>query len=171
MDSAAEARRSGYSATRVLIAPDKFKGSLSARRVASAVAEGIERVNPDVYIDICPVADGGDGTLEAAVSAGFRRVPVEVEGPTGQIVTAAYGERDRVALVELAEAVGLRRLASNSLAPMTASTYGAGQLVDAAIGAGNRTVVLAIGGSASSDGGAGLVKLSVRKCSISAVGP
>ncbi|HEX9034364.1 MAG TPA: glycerate kinase [Streptosporangiaceae bacterium] len=142
----------------VLIAPDKFKGSLSAPSVASAIATGIGRARPDVAVDLCPVADGGEGTLEAAISAGFRRVQAEVEGPTGEPVRAAYGERDGVALVELAEAVGLGRLADDRLAPLTASTYGAGQLVDAAIRAGNKTIVLAIGGSATSDGGAGLVE-------------
>jgi len=143
---------------RVLIAPDKFKGSLSARSVASAIATGIRRARRDVALDLCPVADGGEGTLEAAISAGFGRVPVEVEGPTGKPVKAAYGERSGVALVELAEAVGLGRLADDQLAPLTASTYGAGQLIDAAIRAGNKTIVLAIGGSATSDGGAGLVE-------------
>ena len=146
------------SAPRVLLAPDKFRGSLSAQEVAAALVTGMRRAGPGLAFDICPVADGGDGTLEAAVSAGFRRVPVEVEGPTGQSLTAAYGERDGVALTELAEAVGLRRLSGDRLAPMTASTYGLGQLVDAAITAGNRVIVIALGGSASTDGGAGLVQ-------------
>jgi glycerate 2-kinase len=143
---------------RVLIAPDKFKGSLPAPEVASAVARGLQRRGPGLEVDLCPVADGGEGTLDAAISAGFRRVPVEVEGPTGEPLTAAYAERDGVALVELAEASGLRRLAGHRLEPLTASTYGVGQLVAAAVSAGNRNVVLAIGGSASSDGGAGLVQ-------------
>ncbi|HEY2577461.1 MAG TPA: glycerate kinase [Streptosporangiaceae bacterium] len=146
------------SVAHVLLAPDKFKGSLSARDVASALASGMRRTGPGLSTDLCPVADGGDGTLEAALSAGFRRVPAEVEGPTGQRVTAAYAERDGVALVELAQAAGLSRLPGNHPAPLTASTYGVGQLAAAAIAAGNRTVVLAAGGSASSDGGAGLVQ-------------
>jgi glycerate kinase len=148
----------GHVRPRVLVAPDKFKGSLSAPEVASAVARGLRRRRHDLEIDLCPVADGGEGTLDAAISAGFRRVPAEVEGPTGEPVTAAYAERDGVALVELAEASGLRRLVGDRLAPLTASTYGVGQLVAAAVSAGNRTIVLAIGGSASSDGGAGLVQ-------------
>jgi glycerate kinase len=143
---------------RVLIAPDKFKGSLPAESVARAVGHGVRRVRPDLDLDLCPVADGGEGTLDAAVSAGFRRVPVEVEGPVGQPVDAAYGERDGVALIELAEAAGLRRLDGAELAPLTASTFGAGQLIDAAISAGNRTIVLAIGGSATTDGGAGIMQ-------------
>jgi glycerate 2-kinase len=142
----------------VLVAPDKFKGSLPARRVATHIAAGLRSWLPDLGIDQCPVADGGDGTLDAAISAGFRRVQMEVAGPTGQPVMAGYGERDGVALVELAEAVGLARLDRHALAPLTASTFGAGQLIDAAISAGNRRVILAVGGSASTDGGAGLVQ-------------
>jgi glycerate 2-kinase len=145
-------------ARRVLLAPDKFKGSLSAYAVAVAVGQGMRRAIPDLVIDLCPVADGGEGTLAAALSAGFRRVPVDVEGPTGQPVSAAYAERDGVALVELAQAAGLSQLPGHRPAPMTASTYGAGQLAAAAISAGNRAVVLAVGGSASTDGGAGLVQ-------------
>jgi len=83
---------------------------------------------------------------------------MKVNGPTGEMLTAEYGERDGVALVELAQAAGLRRLGDNLPAPLTASTFGVGQLVDASIRAGNTTVLLAIGGSASSDGGAGLVQ-------------
>lgn len=146
------------SAAHVLIAPDKFKGSLSARDVAASVARGMQRAGFGVEFDLCPVADGGEGTLDAAVAAGFRRVQVQVEGPVCDPVPAAFGERDGVALVELAEAAGLRHLADSALAPLTASTYGVGQLVDAAITAGNRTVIIAVGGSATSDGGAGLVQ-------------
>jgi glycerate 2-kinase len=142
----------------VLLAPDKFKGSLSAPAVAAAVGAGLRRARPDLHLDLCPVADGGEGTLEAALSAGFRRVPAVVEGPVGQPVSAAYAERDGVALVELAQAAGLTRLPGNRPAPLAASTYGVGQLAAAAIAAGNRTIVLAAGGSASSDGGAGLVQ-------------
>jgi glycerate 2-kinase len=145
-------------ASRVLIAPDKFKGSLPAQLVAARIAAGLRHFLPDLEIDICPVADGGDGTLDAAVSAGFRRVPAEVSGPTGLPVMAAFGEREGLALVELAAAVGLARLDRQVLAPLTASTFGAGQLINAAIRAGNRLVILAVGGSASTDGGAGLAQ-------------
>lgn len=142
----------------VLIAPDKFKGSLSAHDVAMSIARGMRSSRFDLGFDICPVADGGEGTLDAAISAGFRRVEVQVEGPVGDPVMAAYAERDGVAVVELAEAAGLRRLPATALAPMTASSYGAGQLIDVARRAGNRTIVIAVGGSASSDGGSGLVQ-------------
>jgi glycerate 2-kinase len=148
---------------RVVIAPDKFKGSLSAPGVAAAVAAGIREVVPDVEAIEVPVADGGDGTLDAALSAGFTRVPVRVAGPTGEPVDTAYAVRDEVAVVELADACGLNRLPGGQLAALTASSSGLGQLVRAALDAGCRRIVLGIGGSASTDGGAGmLAELGVR---------
>jgi glycerate 2-kinase len=142
---------------RVVIAPDKFKGSLSAPQVAAAVAVGLREVVPDVEAIEVPVADGGDGTLDAALSAGFTRVPVRVAGPTGEPVDTAYAVRDEVAVVELADACGLNRLPGGQLAALTASSSGLGQLVRAALDAGCRRIVLGIGGSASTDGGAGML--------------
>ena len=148
---------------RVVIAPDKFKGSLSAPQVAAAVAAGLREVVPDVEAIEAPVADGGDGTLDAALSAGFTRVPIQVAGPTGEPVDTAYAVRDEVAVVELADACGLNRLPGGQLAALTASSGGLGQLVRAALDAGCRRIVLGIGGSASTDGGAGmLAELGVR---------
>ena len=148
---------------RVVIAPDKFKGSLSAPQVAAAVAAGLREVVPDVEAIEVPVADGGDGTLDAALSAGFTRVPIRVAGPTGEPVDTAYAVRDEVAVVELADACGLNRLPGGQLAALTASSGGLGQLVRAALDAGCRRIVLGIGGSASTDGGAGmLAELGVR---------
>ncbi len=148
---------------RVVIAPDKFKGSLSAPGVAAAVAAGIREVVPDVEAIEVPVADGGDGTLDAALSAGFTRVPMQVAGPTGEPVDTAYAVRDEVAVVELADACGLNRLPGGQLAALTASSGGLGQLLRAALDAGCRRIVLGIGGSASTDGGAGmLAELGVR---------
>jgi glycerate kinase len=144
---------------RILIAPDKFKGSLSALEVAAALERGLRRRRGQLIdIDLCPVADGGDGTLDIAISAGFTRVLVDVDGPTGEPVRASYAERAGLAIVELAEAAGIRRLAGKPLAPLAASTFGVGQLVAAALAHGNRTIMLAIGGSATTDGGAGLVQ-------------
>jgi glycerate kinase len=143
---------------RVVIAPDKFKGSLTAAQVAARVAAGLTRAAPGVDVVQVPVADGGDGTLEAALSAGFRRVPVRAEGPTGEPVDTAYAERDGVAVVELADVSGLSRLPGGRLAPLAASSYGTGQLLRAALDAGCRRIVLGIGGSASTDGGAGMVQ-------------
>ena len=146
----------------VLVAPDKFKGSLTAPEVASAVAAGIADVRPDVAVRALPVADGGDGTVDAAVAAGFRRVRVPVRGPTGRLVTASYAVRGDTAVVELAEASGLHRL-PGSPEPLTATSAGTGDLIVAAVRAGCRRVVLGVGGSACTDGGAGmLTALGVR---------
>jgi glycerate kinase len=142
----------------VVVAPDKFKGSLTAAQVAAHVAAGLARAAPGVEIAQVPVADGGDGTLDAALSAGYRRVPVRAEGPTGEPVDTAYAERDRVAVVELADVSGLSRLPGKRLAPLTASSYGTGQVIRAALDAGCRRILLGIGGSACTDGGAGMVQ-------------
>jgi glycerate 2-kinase len=143
---------------RVVVAPDKFKGSLTAAQVAERVAAGLARAAPEVEVVEVPVADGGDGTLEAALTAGYRRVPVRAEGPTGEPVETAYAERDGVAVVELADVSGLGRLPGGRLAARAASSYGTGQVIGAALDAGCRRVVVGIGGSASTDGGAGLVQ-------------
>lgn len=147
----------------VLLAPDKFKGSLRASEVAAALAAGLREAAPDVETVAVPIADGGDGTLDAAVSAGYRLVPATVSGPTGEPVETGYALRDGVAVVELADACGLNRLPGGRLAPLTASSTGFGELIAAALDAGCHRVVLGIGGSASTDGGAGmLVALGVR---------
>jgi len=142
----------------VLVSPDKFKGSLSGREVAEHLAAGLRRARPDIAVDLCPVADGGDGTLDAVLTAGFRRVPVVAEGPTGEPVQTAYAERDGTAVVEMADVSGLNQLPGGKLAPLTASSYGTGQVIRAALDAGCHTVVLGIGGSASTDGGAGMLQ-------------
>jgi glycerate 2-kinase len=141
---------------RVLLAPDKFKGSLSAAEVADHLAAGLGAAAPGVEVDRLPVADGGDGTVDAAVATGYHRVPVQALGPTGETVETAFAERDGVAVVELADVSGLRRLPEGKLAPLVASSYGTGQVIRAALDAGCRKVVLGVGGSASTDGGAGL---------------
>lgn len=143
---------------RVVIAPDKFRGSLSAPEVAAHLAAGLIRAAPATEVVQVPVADGGDGTLDAALSAGYRRVPVRAEGPTGDPVETAYAERDGVAVVEMADVSGLRRLPGGRPMARTASSHGTGEVVRAALDAGCRRIVLGIGGSASTDGGAGLVQ-------------
>lgn len=142
---------------RILIASDKFKGSLTAAEVSAAVGAGIRRTRPDADVDSVTVADGGDGTLAAAVSAGFDLVPVTATGPTGRPVPSGYARLGDLAVVELADVSGLVRLPSGP-EPMTASTLGSGEVIAAAVAAGCRRVVLGIGGSASTDGGAGLVR-------------
>ncbi len=142
----------------VVIASDKFKGSLTAAEVARAVGEGIRRVVPDAEVRDVPVADGGDGTLAAAVAAGYTEVPVTAAGPTGEPVDTCYARRDDVAVVESADVSGLVRLPGGRLAPTTATSRGTGEVIGAAVRAGCRRVVLGIGGSACTDGGAGLVQ-------------
>ncbi|MEU5593147.1 glycerate kinase [Streptomyces sp. NPDC020298] len=142
---------------RVLVAADKFKGSLTAVQVAERVTAGLRRVVPDVEVEALPVADGGDGTVDAAVAAGFERREVRVAGPLGQDVTAAFALRGGTAVVEMAEASGLQRLPAGVFAPLTASTYGSGELLRAALDAGARTLVFGVGGSATTDGGAGML--------------
>ena len=118
---------------RVVVAPDKFKGSLSGPQVAAHLAAGLVQAAPGTEVVQVPVADGGDGTLDAAVSAGFRRVPVSAQGPTGEPVETAYAERDGVAVVEMADVSGLRRLPGGRPAARTASSCGTGEVVRAAL--------------------------------------
>lgn len=141
----------------VVVACDKFKGSLTGREVVAAILAGLTDARPGIAARAVVVADGGDGTLDAALAAGFRRVPVTVSGPTGEPVETAYAERDGVAVVEMADACGLVRLPGGHPAPMTASSRGLGEVVAAALGAGLRTIVVGIGGSASTDGGSGML--------------
>ncbi|MEO8830593.1 glycerate kinase [Lapillicoccus sp.] len=142
--------------TTVLVASDKFKGSLTAAQVAAAVSAGIRRVSSVPIVSV-PVADGGDGTVDAAVSAGFERVPVTASGPTGEPVQTAYARRGDTAVIEMADVAGLVRLPGGVRQPLTATSRGLGEVMAAAIDAGCTQLVVGIGGSASTDGGAGLV--------------
>ncbi|RSS40241.1 glycerate kinase [Streptomyces sp. WAC08241] len=142
---------------RVLVAADKFKGSLTAVEVAERVTAGLRRIVPDLEVETLPVADGGDGTVAAAVAAGFERHEATVTGPVGDPVTAAFALRGTTAVVEMAEASGLQLLPAGEFAPLTATTYGSGELLRAALDAGATTVVFGVGGSATTDGGAGML--------------
>ena len=145
-------------AERVLVAPDKFKGSLPATEVAARVAVGLSRAGAGGEVVSQPVADGGDGTVDAAVSAGYRRVEMGVRGPAGRPVTAAFGLLGGTAVVEAAQACGLSLLPPESLAPLTATSRGVGELILAATRMGAKRIVLGLGGVATTDGGAGLVQ-------------
>jgi glycerate 2-kinase len=148
---------------RVVLAPDKFKGCLGATEVAVALRHGLLAARPDLEVACRPIADGGEGTVDAVVSAGFSRVPERVQGPTGESVLATYARRDGVAVVEMAEASGLARLAGGRRAALTASTYGTGELIRSAIRSGCNDIVVGLGGSATTDGGTGLLRaLGVR---------
>jgi glycerate kinase len=143
---------------KIVVAPDKFKGSLPATQVAAAIAAGLHAGLPGAEIVTIPVADGGEGTVDAAVAAGFERVPVTAAGPAGDPVRASYARRGEVAVVELAGVCGLARLPAGRPAPLTASSFGAGEVLRAVLEAGARRIVLGVGGSASTDGGAGLLQ-------------
>ncbi|WP_410788742.1 glycerate kinase [Kribbella sp. C-35] len=142
---------------RVVVASDKFKGSLTSAEVAAAVGAGVRRVHPDADVVAVPVADGGDGTLTAAVAAGYTHVPTVASGPTGEPVRSGYARLGDTAVVELADVSGLVRLPGSTPAPLTATSYGTGELIAAALDAGCTRIILGIGGSASTDGGRGLI--------------
>ncbi|WP_032402221.1 glycerate kinase [Rhodococcoides fascians] len=143
--------------TRILLAPDKFKGSLSAAEVARALAEGLVAVDPSLETVCLPVADGGDGTVDAAVTAGWDRVAVTCSGPTGEAVDTSYARRGDTAVVELASAVGLELLPGGRSDALGASTFGLGAVIAHALEAGAARIVVGLGGSASTDGGAGML--------------
>ena len=142
----------------VVIASDKFKGSLTATEVAQALAAGMLDVLPQLETVLVPVADGGDGTVAAALSAGYDKIIVDAVGPTGEPVRAPYALDGDRAVVELAAVVGLSMLPGGQLDPLGSSTYGLGLVIADAIRRGATTVVLGLGGSASTDGGAGMVQ-------------
>lgn len=152
---------------RIVIAPDKFKGSLSAPEVAGHLENGLAKqwtasaVSSALEVLRIPVADGGEGTLDAAVGSGFTRRSAVVTGPTGQPLTADFAVRGREAVVEMAAASGLAALPGgrpDSNIARTASSLGTGELIRAALDAGCRRIILGVGGSANTDGGAGLLQ-------------
>ncbi|MFD7576809.1 glycerate kinase [Kitasatospora sp. NPDC059817] len=142
----------------VVVAPDKFKGTLEGAEVAARIAAGVRRAAPGVEVRELPVADGGEGTLAAALAAGFTRVPAKVAGPTGLPVDAALAVWEDTAVVELAQSSGLARLPGGRTAPLAAGSYGVGQLIGRAVALGAKRIVLGLGGSACTDGGAGMVQ-------------
>ena len=146
---------------KVVIAPNTFKGSLSAPEAAAAIARGVREAFPDAEVVEIPVADGGDGTVEALVSAhrGEYRT-VQVEGPLVDPVQATSGliEAGRAGVVELASASGLTLIPAERRNPRKTSTYGFGQLLEAVRAAGVERIIAGIGGSATNDGGAGMAQ-------------
>ena len=146
---------------KIVIAPDSFKDSLSAQGVADAIALGLTGVWPDAQLVKCPMADGGEGTVEsilAACEGQLRRT--NVRGPLGTPVDAAWGwlPQSLTAIIEMAEASGLQLVAPGQRDACVSSTYGTGELIRAALDAGAQRVILAIGGSATNDGGAGAMQ-------------
>ena len=146
---------------KIVVAPNSFKGSLSATQAAKAIANGVRETFPDAEVIEIPVADGGEGTVEALVAANNGTYGwVDVEGPLGDPVHASYGLIDggRTAVVELASASGYVLISPEARDPRKTSTYGFGQLLDAARKAGASAVIAGIGGSATNDGGVGMAQ-------------
>ncbi|OAD97760.1 glycerate kinase [Arthrobacter sp. OY3WO11] len=146
----------------VVIAPDKFKGSLSAPDVCRHLEKGLQRgVGGNLEVLRIPVADGGEGTLDAAVGSGFTRRSAVVAGPTGEPVTADFAVRGNEAVIEMAAASGLAVLPAggpDSATAKGATSRGTGELIRAALDRGCRHIILGVGGSANTDGGAGVLQ-------------
>ena len=145
---------------RVLLAIDSFKGSVSSEQAESAVAEGVRRVWPDAEVSTLPLADGGEGTLDAVAACGGEIVTCEVAGPLGDRVSARMlvdAERES-AVIEMAEAAGIGHSPCTEPAALAATTYGVGELMLRAVRAGAKTLYIGLGGSATNDGGAGMLQ-------------
>ncbi|QED48217.1 glycerate kinase [Cytobacillus dafuensis] len=146
---------------RIVIAPDSFKGSLTALEAAQAIERGVKKAVQGVKTVIVPVADGGEGTMESLVAATQgRMVELTVKGPLQDPVQAAYGilGDEETCVIEMARASGICLIDSTKLNPMDATTYGTGQLIKKALDDGLRKFILAIGGSATNDGGIGMLQ-------------
>lgn len=146
---------------KIVIAPDSFKDSLSAEKVANAIAAGLADALPDAQLMTCPMADGGEGTVEAIVAAGNGQLRRNhVQGPLGEAVEAHWGwlPDSRTAIIEMAEASGLQRVPLSQRDARISSTFGTGELIRAALDAGAQRIILAIGGSATNDAGAGALQ-------------
>jgi glycerate 2-kinase len=146
---------------RILIAPDKFKGSLNAREVAENIAKGLRDVLPEATIDIVPMADGGEGTAEVVCDAlGGKWVKCGAHDPIGREIEARYAYIDnrKLAVMEMSEAAGMRRLSESERDPLRANTFGVGEMILAAANRGAREIVIGLGGSATNDGGVGMAR-------------
>jgi glycerate kinase len=144
--------------TRVLVAPDSYKGSLTSVAVARALGDGWSRGRPDDEVSLAPLADGGEGTLDAiAAAGGWASLPAAARDPLMRPVDARFLRRGEHAVVELAVASGLSLVAPDERDADVATTFGTGQVLAAAIGLGCTEIVLGLGGSATTDGGAGLL--------------
>ena len=145
---------------KVAIAIDSFKGSLSSVAAGNAAAEGVRRVFPDAECRVRPLADGGEGTVDALVAGlGGELKRVTVTGPAGKPVTAKYGLLpDGVAVMEMAEAAGITLVSGAEKNPLYTTTYGVGEMILDAVKNGAKKFVIGIGGSATNDGGAGMLQ-------------
>jgi len=151
---------------KIVIAPDSFKGSLTALEVCEAAARGIEAIDPEIEVVEVPMADGGEGTVQSLVDAtGGSLITERVTGPLGEPVDAIYGllGDDESAVIEMAAASGLPLVPDEQRDPLKTTTYGTGELIAAALDEGRRKLIVGIGGSATTDAGAGMAQaLGVR---------
>jgi glycerate 2-kinase len=146
---------------KILIAPDKFKGSLGAREVAENIAKGLRDVLPEATINIVPMADGGEGTAEVICEAlGGSWLKCKAHDPLGREIEARYAWIDnrKLAVMEMSEAAGMRRLSESERDPLGANTFGVGEMILAAANRGAREIVIGLGGSVTNDGGVGMAR-------------
>ena len=146
---------------RILVAPDKFKGTLNAREVAQNIAKGLRDVVPDAQIEIVPMADGGEGTAEAICDGrGCSWVECKAHDPLGREINARYGwiDREKLAVMEMSEAAGMRRLFEGERDPVRATTFGVGEMMLDANKRGAKGIIIGLGGSATNDGGFGMAR-------------
>ena len=150
--------KKGGGTVRVLIAMDSFKGSLSSQEAGSAVKEGILAVHPEAVVTVCPIADGGEGTVDALGAAG-EICKTTVTGPLGTPVEAKYCilPDNGTAVMEMAAAAGLTLVPTEKRDPMVTTTYGVGEMIIDALNKGCRKFIIGIGGSATNDGGTGML--------------
>jgi glycerate kinase len=149
------------SAVRILIAPDKFKGTLNAHEVAQNIANGLLDVVPDAEIEIIPMADGGEGTAEAVCDArGCSWLECKAHDPLGREIDARYGwiDAEKLAVMEMSEAAGMRRLSESERDPIRATTFGVGEMILDATKRSANEIILGLGGSATNDGGFGMAR-------------
>lgn len=143
---------------KVAIAIDSFKGSLSTFEAGRAIEEGIKKVYSDAKVKIIPMADGGEGTVDAIVSAtGGEMQKVKVHNPIGKIIESSYGIVDKTAIIEMSAASGITLISESERNPLNTTTYGVGELIVDAIKKGCRKFIVGIGGSATNDGGIGML--------------
>ena len=146
---------------RILIAPDKFKGALNAREVAENIAKGLRDALPDIRIDIVPMADGGEGTAEAICEArGGSWLKCKAHDPLGREIEARYAwiEAGELAVMEMSEAAGMRRLSESERDPVRATTFGVGEMIFDAASRRANEIIIGLGGSATNDGGFGMAR-------------
>ncbi|PWT94878.1 MAG: glycerate kinase, partial [Candidatus Melainabacteria bacterium] len=149
---------------KILVAPSAYKGTIAPNRLAEIIAEGVQRANPSAQIELAPLADGGDGTIEVLrTSLGGEVVSTTVEGADGEVVSSRWLKFGTTAIVELACACGIALLKEKQRQPLRASTVGLGQMISHCLEFPVSHILIALGGSASTDGGTGaLTALGVK---------